>query len=93
MSLQSLTIRRPDDWHVHLRDGEMLELSVADDGAGFDGDGVPQGRGIDNTRERLRALYGPPASLTITRAPTGGTTATLRVPWREIVLESDVAEG
>ena len=24
MSLQSLTIRRPDDWHVHLRDGEML---------------------------------------------------------------------
>ena len=25
MTLQSLTIRRPDDWHVHLRDGEMLE--------------------------------------------------------------------
>jgi dihydroorotase len=25
VSLQSLTIRRPDDWHVHLRDGEMLE--------------------------------------------------------------------
>ena len=24
MGLQSLTIRRPDDWHVHLRDGEML---------------------------------------------------------------------
>ncbi len=22
---QSLTIRRPDDWHVHLRDGAMLE--------------------------------------------------------------------
>ena len=20
-----LTIRRPDDWHVHLRDGDMLE--------------------------------------------------------------------
>ncbi len=25
MSLQSLTIRRPDDWHVHLRDTEMLD--------------------------------------------------------------------
>ena len=25
MTLQSLTIRRPDDWHVHLRDGEMLK--------------------------------------------------------------------
>ena len=26
MALQTLTIRRPDDWHVHLRDGEMLKL-------------------------------------------------------------------
>lgn len=23
--MQSITIRRPDDWHVHLRDGEMLD--------------------------------------------------------------------
>jgi len=23
---QTLTIRRPDDWHVHLREGEMLQL-------------------------------------------------------------------
>ena len=21
---ETLTLRRPDDWHVHLRDGEML---------------------------------------------------------------------
>lgn len=26
MTLQRLTIRRPDDWHVHLRDGDMLRL-------------------------------------------------------------------
>lgn len=26
MTLQSITIRSPDDWHVHLRDGEMLNL-------------------------------------------------------------------
>jgi dihydroorotase len=25
METQALTIRRPDDWHVHLRDGAMLE--------------------------------------------------------------------
>jgi dihydroorotase len=25
---QTLTIRRPDDWHVHLRDGEMLRTVV-----------------------------------------------------------------
>ena len=26
MTLQSITIRRPDDWHVHLRDCDMLRL-------------------------------------------------------------------
>ncbi|HEU4810226.1 MAG TPA: dihydroorotase [Sphingomicrobium sp.] len=26
MALQTLTVRRPDDWHAHLRDGEMLRL-------------------------------------------------------------------
>ena len=26
MASQTLTIRRPDDWHVHLRDGEMLRI-------------------------------------------------------------------
>ncbi|HVI05044.1 MAG TPA: dihydroorotase, partial [Sphingomicrobium sp.] len=25
MASQTLTIRKPDDWHVHLRDGEMLK--------------------------------------------------------------------
>src|SRR6056297_1975392 len=24
--MDSLTLRRPDDWHLHLRDGEMLSL-------------------------------------------------------------------
>jgi dihydroorotase len=27
--MQTLTIRRPDDWHVHLRDGEMLKAVAA----------------------------------------------------------------
>ena len=25
MAVETLTIRRPDDWHVHLRDGAMLK--------------------------------------------------------------------
>ena len=25
-----LTIRRPDDWHLHLRDGDMLQAVIAD---------------------------------------------------------------
>ncbi|TPP09695.1 dihydroorotase [Rhizobium glycinendophyticum] len=28
--MQSLTIRRPDDWHLHLRDGAMLEGVIGD---------------------------------------------------------------
>ena len=28
--MNTLTITRPDDWHVHLRDGAALETTVAD---------------------------------------------------------------
>jgi dihydroorotase len=28
MTRQTITIRRPDDWHVHLRDGDMLKAVV-----------------------------------------------------------------
>jgi dihydroorotase len=28
--MQKLTIRRPDDWHLHLRDGAMLQGVIAD---------------------------------------------------------------
>ena len=66
------------------RAGDMLEITVTDDGAGIDPDApIPQGHGIDNTRERLRALYGDGASLDIARRPEGGTIAVLRVPYRE----------
>ncbi len=29
-SIKSLTLRRPDDWHLHLRDGALLAAVVAD---------------------------------------------------------------
>jgi dihydroorotase len=28
--MRSLTIRRPDDWHLHLRDGAMMEGVIGD---------------------------------------------------------------
>jgi two-component system, LytTR family, sensor kinase len=66
------------------RDADMLEVTVTDDGAGFDaGQPAPDGRGIANTRARLAALYGDRASLDYARAETGGTIARLRVPYRE----------
>lgn len=64
------------------RDGDMLVISVTDDGAGIDTDGITPGHGIENTRERLRALYGDNASLDVRKRPEGGTIAILRVPYR-----------
>jgi dihydroorotase len=33
--MQSITIRRPDDWHLHLRDGAMLEGVIGDTSRDF----------------------------------------------------------
>ncbi|MDT7960257.1 MAG: sensor histidine kinase [Armatimonadota bacterium] len=60
------------DW----RDG-WLEMRVADDGDGFDPAAVLEGMGLNNMRERIRALGG---ELTITSAPEQGTTVLARVP-------------
>src|SRR5215813_9908659 len=63
--------KRPDAGRLIItarRDGATLELSVIDDGVGIDAEIVmPQGHGVENTRERLQALYGERASLAIIR--------------------------
>jgi two-component system LytT family sensor kinase len=71
------------------RDGATLEITVTDDGPGVNGETPPAGHGLDNTRERLRALHGEGASLTVVAAPGGGTIATLRVPYRELALSTE----
>jgi two-component system, LytTR family, sensor kinase len=84
--------KRPDAGRLVIaarRDGDALEISVTDDGVGVDAALVmPQGHGVENTRERLRALYGERATLDIARRAEGGTIATLRTPYREMVPES-----
>jgi two-component system, LytTR family, sensor kinase len=67
---------------IERRDA-TLRVSVADDGVGFDDKGQgPDGHGLENTRARLRVLYGVNASLTVSKRPGGGTVATLVVPLR-----------
>jgi two-component system LytT family sensor kinase len=89
--------RSPDAKTVTVtarRDGEALEVTVIDDGAGIDTE--PEtlpGHGIMNTQVRLRALYGDRASLVVARRATGGTIATLRVPYRERPLEANVDDA
>jgi LytS/YehU family sensor histidine kinase len=85
--------RRPGAGTVRVharRDGDTLVLTVTDDGGGSQVQVMPAGHGIENTRERLRALYGDRGSLTID-SNAAGTTATLRLPWRELAMEGDVA--
>lgn len=71
---------------------DVVEITVRDDGAGIaPGVPAPEGRGIANTRERLVALHGTTASLTVSPGPDGGTLATLRLPFRTVSQESSVA--
>ncbi|MYM21800.1 sensor histidine kinase [Duganella sp. FT135W] len=61
-------------------DGQMLQVDVLDDGVGFNpfsSDGV----GLANVRERLRIQYGNRAQLVIEAPLTGGTRASIRVPY------------
>jgi len=67
------------------RSGDVLDITVINDGVSIDpAVPAPPGHGIENTRERLRALHGEKASLEIVPRPEGGTIATLRLPYREM---------
>jgi two-component sensor histidine kinase len=67
-------------------DGDVLELGVVDAGVGLaEPRADDRGHGLANTRDRLAALYGPRASLVVTRrSASAGTVATLRLPYRAL---------
>jgi len=64
---------------AQIVDGQ-LAVEVIDDGVGFAPKGAG-GVGLANIRERLKALYGARAELIISVPPTGGTCATIKVPY------------
>lgn len=61
-------------------DGDTLRLTVADTGMGLQGDGW-SGFGLANVRERLRALYGDAARLTVNDNRPRGVRAVIEVPY------------
>lgn len=63
------------------RVGQNLKVSVSDDGRGLSSDDSDGGIGLDNTRNRLAALYGAAASLIIGPGKTGGTIVTATIPY------------
>jgi two-component system LytT family sensor kinase len=80
--------KHPDAGRVRVmarRERDMLEVSVIDDGVGIgDEAAIPKGHGIENTRERLRSLYGAGAWLKVKQGVEGGTTAILCMPYRKM---------
>ena len=76
------------------REGDQLVLVVTDDGPGPEGAAEPLGGvGLANTRERLATLYGGRAELVLAPTETGGTAATVRLPYRELPGGAEAARG
>lgn len=70
------------------RDDSRLEITIADNGKGFDagtqgGEGArnAEGVGLGATRNRLSLLYGDEASLTVSANPPFNTEITIRLPY------------
>lgn len=78
--------------HIEVRsarDNGRLVLQVSDNGPGLApettkvGPDIARERiGLNNTRERLRKLYGEKQQFDLTANPTGGITARLSIPFR-----------
>lgn len=70
------------------RDAQSLLLTVDDDGPGLSpAFEFPEGHGLANTRERLRTLHGDGDWLDVRPGAGGGTTARVRIPFREATSE------
>jgi signal transduction histidine kinase len=70
------------------REGDLLRVTVADDGVGFQGL-AGSGVGLANTRARLAALYGSRGRLTFAANPVRGFTVCIEVPY--VTVPEDAA--
>jgi len=67
------------------RTGSTLEFRITDDGPGLANanDAPASGVGLSNTRARLQQLYGRQGCLELESPESGGTVATIRIPYRD----------
>jgi len=71
-------------------DGEHLDVTVTDDGIGFDSTRRHVGLGLRGIEERVKELQGV---LTIDKADGGGTKLAIRLPWRTPSAEVPLARA
>jgi len=64
-----------------VRQADVLDVTVEDDGAGVPTEPSTQGIGLSSTRERLARLFGDRASVSVeSRAESRGTRVVVRIP-------------
>jgi LytS/YehU family sensor histidine kinase len=76
---------RADGGHVRItawRIDGTLAITVQDDGLGIQEGVKTAGIGLENTRQRLRQLYGDRHSFVIESPPDGGVAISIRLPWK-----------
>jgi LytS/YehU family sensor histidine kinase len=59
---------------------DSVRITVTDDGAGIQGNGVMEGIGLSNTRTRLEQLYGPRGTLSLNGHAQPGTEVAVTIP-------------
>jgi len=65
------------------RNGQQLQITIADNGRGLSPESLPGGIGLANCRARLHTLYGVDAfAFSIANRPTGGALVTISLPWQ-----------
>ena len=80
---------RADQVQVAVRlEAHQLEVSIVDDGVGFDPSVGPRGLGLLGIEERVREVQGV---FTIETAPAQGTRLTVTLPASDDISEADVA--
>ena len=88
-SVKHVAAMRPGGAEIRVearRAGDRLALCVWDDGPGFDLDEAPAGHGLETLRSRLGVLFGPDATLEVSRGE-GGARVTMSLPTRMAIAE------